>query len=129
MIKFRAWHKDSELMLDVLAIDFKRKCILADIETRRIYPDLDYWWKETDIPFEEIILEQSTGLFDMNGVEIFEGDIVKYNTDDLGVISTYLGGFIVESYKHDYFEHIGEVVGEMKIIGNIHEHKHLLEER
>ena len=125
MIKFRAWDKKTKCYWDVEHINFVSGNIVCDMgwadkaETQR--------WNAL-LKQGEYILEQSTGLFDMNGVEIFEGDIVKYNTDDLGVISTYLGGFIVESYKHDYFEHIGEVVGEMKIIGNIHENGDLLSE-
>lgn len=82
--KFRAWHKDKKLMLNVIAINFELLQITADIENKKIYPYLDYWWKETDIPFSEIELMESTGLVDRSGKEIFEGDIVAFEDSDGG---------------------------------------------
>lgn len=121
MIKFRAWEKSKNKMHDVYQIEFGA---FGFIGFNKVLVNEDFHLVD-----DRIILEQSTGVLDKNGKEIFEGDIVEYYTDDLGVISFFAGGFIVRSYKYDYFDHIGEAMGEMKIIGNIHEHSHLLEER
>jgi len=71
-IKFRAWDKDSkEMRLDVTPGPFSK-----------IYPN-EIW---TDCGFtgehgylEDAILMQYTGLLDKNGVEIYEGDIIKFD--------------------------------------------------
>lgn len=75
-------------------------------------------------------LMQSTGLFDKNGKEIFEGDILtSQNYPVKGVVEfrTDLGLWVHYLKGYNYFEYLGNVAGSKEIIGNIYENKNLLE--
>jgi hypothetical protein len=76
-------------------------------------------------------LMQYTGLLDKNGKEIYEGDIVKRDNNDISVIYWNLKttGFILTP-NHTKLR--GEVVlgllhTQMEVIGNIYENPNLLE--
>jgi len=73
-------------------------------------------------------LMQSTGLLDKNGKEIFEGDIVKNEINEVGYIEWSKCRFnFCDSVGHFYLFSIG-ARQPFEIIGNIYEHPHLLEE-
>lgn len=137
-LKFRAYIKSINKVVDVLKIDFKSNTLLLDIDSDEMIPKSDYWWYETTLNFEDVELMQSTGLKDKNGKLIFEGDIVNYEFCDFrpNVASYETGGKYITGYKkavlwengkficNDYdLLHICE---DIEVIGNIYENKELL---
>ena len=119
--KFRAFLKGTEKIADVAMILFD-----GVIKTEN-----DYFYQ-----FEDIILMQSTGLHDKNGVEIFQGDVVKIVYDGepfIGVVVYDLGeaDFKATNNREDYgnnFQYL--TVGEsIEVIGNVWENEDLLNDR
>ena len=120
--KFRCFDKDTKTMHEVVAIDFKDWRVYYEAYGLR-----SYWNKN-------VVLMQSTGLHDKNGVEIFEGDIVEIIYDRepfIGVVVYDLGetDFKATNNREEYgnnFQYL--TVGEsIEVIGNIHQHSELLE--
>lgn len=64
--KYRYWNPGPQTMVEVIAINF--------MEPKVTFSTGRFW---QTLPLREEYLMQSTGLFDKNGTEIFEGDIIK----------------------------------------------------
>ena len=121
-IKFRAWDGWSRKMMEVEQLNFS-----PNIEGVNI----------NDLPRQKhLILMQYTGLLDKNGVEIFEGDIVKeYDNFGYKVLEVYYDQDNVEfELKRDH-EKGGSYHTPLyregaakycEVIGNIYENPELL---
>lgn len=150
--KFRTWLKTEKRMVktdNLLDIDYEYN----EVQTQEIYfvnglPD------DRDLEsfsFEDVILMQSTGVKDLNGIEIFEGDILElqgfrmvvkfgsYNyiepsNSGCGAMDyMYDGlGFYVELINFVFLDDISpfepETLKESVVIGNIYENPEFLKE-
>ena len=121
MPKFKAFLKDTNQVLDVEIIFFELG--IVKLTNNKFYE------------FEDIILMQSTGVYDKRGFEIFEGHIVKIIYDGklfIGVVVYDLGeaDFKVTNNHEDYgnnFQYL--TVGEsIEVIGDIHKNPELLDD-
>lgn len=135
MIKFRAWDKRENTMRDVAVLHFTKGGKVNSIE----------YWKT---PYElksyhvrNLILMQSTGLKDKNGVEIFEGDVCNLSggLDDYWYIVEWLfAGWQLATYKKPDAKVSGisdginqcylepSIASNLCIVGNIHANPELL---
>ncbi|MCU0082464.1 YopX family protein [Streptococcus danieliae] len=114
--KFRAWF-NAKMYNEPLIHDGKVYLDWQDFEDGRTYKD--------------IILMQSTGLIDSQGVEVFEGDVLYYPENPEGekygivVWQKESLAFVLET-AFDYLPYNLWLVGE--VVGNIYENPELLEE-
>lgn len=117
-IKFRAWSKEGGFMLGVGEIDFECKCF------RPYHCSLN-------MNFDDSILMQFIDCKDKNGKEIYEGDIVKNERNEVGIIVFSQGRFVSEYIPpHDWdpMEPIDGLLEKQEVIGNIHHDPELLEQ-
>ena len=118
--KFRVWLPDFNQMLRVKALVFekdKTRCVCGY--------SFDFYLED-----ENATIMQSTGLFDRNGKEIFEGDILKSNKYITSVFYER-GAYCVKFCRTTNTTVTMNVISfiekyKTKVIGNIYENPELL---
>ena len=130
--KFRAWLPTLKWMCEVTVIDYDLRsvdiCRIEDVARHT----------EMRVDKDEVVLMQSTGLKDKNGVEIFEGDVavmdgwrrqvVTFGTqeveEEFGSVRIYRGFnlYLGGGYPN-------AVMSTFEVIGNIYENPELMEEK
>ncbi|KAF0339762.1 YopX family protein [Pediococcus acidilactici] len=138
MIKFRAWDKIQNKMLlpdNIEFINGQAYWAEASTDENGSYSN-DGKIDGIDALFE---LEQFTGLTDVNGRDIYEGDIIKFfgankkikAKNEFGIIvykaDRYGAGFnsIIQNKEHGYG---GINIAQDIVVGNVHTNPELLEE-
>lgn len=130
--KFRAWLKEENKMIEpsnILSISFK----LCEMT-----PNYLHGFEKEKYDFYDLELMQSTGLFDKNGKEIFEGDILTNGIDVMSIKRHDTLGFYIDfkgkidfiadgADLEEFEEDAKEIADIIEIIGNIYENPELLE--
>lgn len=151
--KFRAFDKEHKMMCEVTLIRFSDvQYMSVKYRINKNGKKIDEWSNLDDDACGTCVLMQSTGLKDKNGVEIFEGDIVRHSKISTDISIVRFGEFgvpnIEEMEYQDmavgfYFENASDLkdvepfnmtiplnnlyVKGIEIIGNIYENQELLE--
>ena len=105
--KFRAWDKIHHEMYEWEIV--KSEFTMSDFEN------------------VDLLMMQFTGLTDINGKEIYEGDIITTDIDSIKGTLIYRYGCFQVKYGHGKYESLINIAYP-EVIGNIYQHKHLLKE-
>ena len=112
-IKFRAW--------DSLCERWEYLPDTGNIELMQL-DDISFG---LDCDKEAMVIEQFIGLRDKNGVEIYEGDIIKTLAGIIGGVKFICGCFCIYEVNTNNYHLL--YIFECKVVGNIHENPELLE--
>ena len=121
--KFRAWDTtNKEMFKDTFAITESGQVVVVDQSSVFVSPDYVF--------VDNLVIMQSTGLFDKNNKEIFEGDIVLVLDSPYTVFyDNEKGSYRLKPHDDrwnvDYMSNFSHG-GNFEVIGNIYENKEQL---
>ena len=119
-VKFRVWNTETNKMIT----NVKEMGVFA---LQSIYSIDEFLVIPTN---EKYPLMQYTGLKDKNGVEIYEGDIIKYDFNELNYRIEFLNAEFIARRFYENIENLYptefDYGKECEVIGNIYENKELL---
>ena len=124
-IIFRAWDKqEKDMIYNILPLSDKTFLVenAASEKYVDVYPDMD------NIPPNMFAIMQYTGLKDKNGKEIYEGDIITHEVNNMiGVVTWGTYGFVIENLdRTEIIADLSEYDYNPVVIGNIYENPELL---
>lgn len=125
--KFRAWNKIDKEMVKIIAINFDMGKIAYDGEK-----SWDTYLDSNSMDLKDFVLMQSSGIEDINGVKIYERDIVMYHTPyfkRICQVEFHDGHFMIVDEVRSGHEDLWKAInnGYVEVIGNRYENPTLYE--
>lgn len=132
LLRFRAWLKATKEMHevdDIVSIDFEKKQICVKT---LFFDQLNHY------DFDDVVLMQSTGFRDKNGKEIFEGDIIAIEVENIEApinakvfCNNEIGILMFHVFEDNEDSLMAELLEDnsvaFAVVGNIWEHPELAE--
>lgn len=119
--KFRVAYKNN-ILGEAGAIDFINKTVTIPIYDK----ETDEYLADYELSLNLVTLMQSTGVFDKNSKEIFEGDVVNIFDEKLSKIYYSEGAFCVDVLNGGTPLHV-YLSEHLEIVGSIYENPELVE--
>ena len=121
-IKFRVFDKKIGKIFKAHDLRFTAEEAIYEVCHDTIRDDGGKHWEFTD--FKEVVLMQYTGLKDIEGKEIYEGDILELPNGTQGVVEWLECGFVLRLKEQTVWQNLlFNVVNHYTVVGNIHEPK------
>ena len=127
--KFRVWNEKTESFIDY-------GDLMLDLKNGKVYSgDVGIPEYTIDVT-NQVILMQYTGCRDKNGIEIYEGDVIKDKYDKIWLVQWYVGAFVItdkipdsdgQTSTYSHFSNLSNHHFYFEVIGNIWENPELLE--
>jgi len=129
--RYRAWDKHGQKMFANDELIIWNGNVYANDSKKLTCNNLKGW------SIDDEYLMQSTGLFDRNGKEIFEGDVVRQvrtqptteNEVIIGVVTMIEGAWLIMNDNEQLASKLWSETDENEIIGKIYENKDILEDK